>query len=301
MSHGIAALGLVVITLNVAFWIALAVPIGLARWAVPGIRPGARRLLDALYRAAVRVDDFWLTRVVGIRWSMPELAIDPDRTCIVLSNHVSWADVFLLQSLLARQGLVVHFLAKRELLWLPVVGLVLFTFEFPLLRRTTRPGEDDAQRRRSDLEALRKACERARIAPVALACFAEGTRSTASRRERLGSPFRHLLPPRTGGFVALADGLGEQLAGVVDCTLVYGSGSGSNDVSFWDFLAGRVGGIEVHAEWIPRAAVGADREQRARWLAERWADKDALIARRRRLPAGDTIAGARRGPSEDAG
>src|SRR5690606_37601211 len=116
---------------------------------------------------------------------------------------------------------------------LPIVGLILWAFEFPLLRRTTRRGESEADRKRRDFEALRDACRSARENPVALVCFAEGTRATPERRSSRATPHRHLLPPRVGGFGALCDGLGEALAGVVDCTIVYPNDAGPT--TFWRF------------------------------------------------------------------
>lgn len=288
VGHATSAVSLLFITANLAFWLVLAIPTSVLRDLVPGFAPRARRMLDAFYRGAVCVDDFWLERVVGLRWTMPaRLDLDPGRTWIVLSNHVSWSDIFLLQSLLVRHGLVVQFLSKRELLLVPVVGWVLWAFQFPLLRRTTRRGESDEERKRGDFEALRAACRRARENPVALVCFAEGTRATPERRALRASPHRHLLPPRIGGFAALCDGLGDTLAGVVDCTLVYPSGAGdrapepaptpANAFSFWAFLSGRVGAIEVAAELVPAAAIPRDRDERLSWLEARWARKDAVI------------------------
>ena len=282
-AHLKSAASVMLITLNLAFWIALALPTSVIRLLVPPLVPAARRALDAIYRAAVRVDDFWLRRVLGIRWRLPALDLDPRRTYLVLSNHVSWADIFLLQSLFISHGLVVKFLTKRELLALPIVGLILWAFEFPLLRRTSRGGRDDGERKRLDFEALRDACRSARENPVALVCFAEGTRATAARRASRGSPHRHLLPPRVGGFGALCDGLGEALAGVVDCTLVYPRherphAEKPHEQSFWEFLSGGMREPEVHAERIAPGEIPAARDDRARWLSARWLIKDERIA-----------------------
>ncbi len=275
--HLRSATSLVVITSNLAFWIAIALPTSLLRLVVPPLAPAAHRALDAIYRAAVRIDDYWLRRVMGLRWTCPALDLDPRRSWLVVSNHVSWADIFLIQSLLVSQGLVVKFLTKRELLALPVVGLILWAFEFPLLRRTSRRGQSEEERKRLDFEALREACRSARENPVALVCFAEGTRATAARRARLDTPHRHLLPPRVGGFGALCDGLGDALAGVVDCTLVYGNGS--REITFWEFLAGGSMELGLYAERIAPGEIPASREERARWLEARWAIKDERIAR----------------------
>ena len=275
VQHAKSALSLAVITTNLVFWLALALPLALLRLVFPFLRRPIHRLLEGIYRGAVRVDDLWLRRVLGHAWSLPSLPLDPRRPCIVVSNHVSWSDIFPIQSLLVRNGFVVQFLSKRELLALPVVGLILWAFEFPLLRRSREHGVDEATARRRDFEALRTACRGAREHPVALVSFAEGTRATAARRAERASPHRHILPPRAGGFGALCDGLGDSLAGVVDCTVVYARGE--REVTFWEFLSGPPARVEILADWIGADAIPTEREARARFLAERWARKDAQI------------------------
>jgi len=278
-AHLRAALSLAAITANLSFWIAVAFPTRLVGLVLPPARDRVHRALDAIYRAAVRLDELWLRRVVGVEWRWPDLPLDARRTWLVVSNHVSWSDIFLIQALFVRHGLVVKFLTKRELLALPVVGLILWTFEFPLLRRDRRRGLDEATRKQRDFDALREACRSAREAPVALVNFAEGTRATDRRRADRASPHRHLLPPRAGGFGALVDGLGEALAGVVDCTLVYPLDRSGRTPSFWSFLAGAVERVEVEAELVAPREVPAERDARARWLAARWSRKDERIER----------------------
>jgi 1-acyl-sn-glycerol-3-phosphate acyltransferase len=273
--HAKSALSLAVITTNLVFWLALAFPLSLLRLALPFLRRPIHALLERIYRGAVRVDDFWLRRVMGHAWALPSLPLDPQRSCIVVSNHVSWSDIFPIQSLLVRHGFDVQFLSTRELLALPVVGLILWAFEFPLLRRPREHGGDDATARQRDFEALREACRGARAHPVALVSFAEGTRATAARRAARETPYRHLLPPRVGGFGALSDGLGDALGGVVDLTLVYARGA--REVQFWEFLSGAPVPVELFADWIDASAVPVEREARARFLAERWARKDERI------------------------
>ena len=68
-AHLKAASSLAVITLNLAFWIAIALPTSLLRLVAPPLAPAAHRALDAIYRAAVRIDDLWLRRVIGLRWT----------------------------------------------------------------------------------------------------------------------------------------------------------------------------------------------------------------------------------------
>jgi 1-acyl-sn-glycerol-3-phosphate acyltransferase len=280
-AHLKSAVSLTVITLNLVFWLGPVFALALAKL-LPAARGGrVDRTMERVYRAAVAVDDWWLRHVIGIRWSRPRLGLDCARSYLVLSNHVSWTDILLVQSVIARDGPLVKFLAKRELLFVPIVGLICWAFDFPLLRRRSRPGEDDVARRWRDLEALREACRTLARHPAALMNFAEGSRFSEARRLDSGSRYRHLLEPRVGGLLTLVEALGGELEAVVDLTLIY-----PRSVSFWRFLSGAVPEVEILAEVIDPATLPRTREEASRWLETRWARKDAAIesARSRTLP-----------------
>jgi len=273
LAHLRAAVGLVVISLNLGFWVVLALPLALAKLLWPGGRGAIERAMGGIYRAALWIDDLWLGRVVGIRWPRPALGLAKDRTYVVLSNHVSWSDIFVIQSIVVRDGPLLKFLAKRELLRVPIVGAIIWAFDFPVLRRQAKAGGDEAARRTRDLETLRAAADVLRDHPAAVMNFAEGTRSTEAKRVEQESPYAHLLIPRVGGFATLIEGLGEELEAVVDLTLVY-----PRPVSFWALLAGAVREIGVDAEVVPRARLPRGREDTIDWLLARWARKDAILA-----------------------
>lgn len=278
--HLKSVVSLGVVTLNLLVWLGPLLGLAALRWLRPSSRAFTDRWMDALYRVAVRVDDAWLQGVLGIRWDRqpPGLAggIDRDRSHVVIANHVSWADIFVIQSLVSREGPPVKFLAKRELLRLPIVGAILWAFDFPMLRRETRPGEDDAARRAADLEALRAACRVVRERPAALMVFVEGTRFTPEKWAAGDRGHRHLLAPRVGGLATLLDALGDELGSVIDLTLVP-----PVEVSFWRFLSGRVREIGVEVSVFPPSALPPERAALADWLADRWRRKDDAIERLR--------------------
>lgn len=276
-AHCRSAATLLVITANLCFWLLSLLVLALAKLAIPPARDRCERAMAWIYRAAVIVDDLWLERVMGLRWSRPELGLDPARSYLVLSNHVSWADILLIQSVIVRQGPLLKFLAKRELIYLPIVGLIIWAFDFPILRRRSRRGADEEERRARDLEALREAGRRVQRSPAALMNFAEGTRFSEAKRVQRGSPYHHLLSPRIGGFLTLIETVEhEAVDGLIDLTLIY-----PRNVSFWAFLAGGLPEIEIRAKRIGSACLPSTRESASRWLAERWSEKDAAIAERR--------------------
>jgi hypothetical protein len=102
--------------------------------------------------------------------------------------------------------------------------------------------------------------------------FAEGTRSTEYKRREQSSPYTHLLEPRVGGFSALLDALDDEDLRIVDLTLKHPEPN-----SFWSFLSGEIGAIEIDATIIEARDVPKTREARAAWLAVRWAIKDQQI------------------------
>jgi len=280
-SHTKAVLSLSVITLNLAFWLVPILVLALVKWTVPVIRARADAGLEAIYRTAVRIDDAWLKGVIGLRWNALSIDLVRNENVIVLSNHVSWADILLMQSVVARNGPVLKFLAKRELIFIPIFGAIFWAFDFPILRRRTRGTGLDVDRRRRDLAAIKDACRVLSIRPAALVNFAEGTRSTEEKRRHRSSPYVHLLEPRVGGFSALLDALDEQSPRIIDLTLKY-----SGTRSFWSFLAGEVEAIEIDVTVIDPNEVPKTREARAAWLADRWAIKDQQLEAFARRPRG---------------
>lgn len=267
--HLRAATCLAGITLNLVFWVILLLLLLPAK-APRRTRPSFRRLSNRIYRRAVRVDNILLRHVSGARWHSEELTLDPARPHIVLANHRSWADILIVQSVVATRGPIVKFLCKRELLYVPIFGLIILAFDFPVLRRRSRSGSDPAHRREDDRRRVTAASAALLDSPAAILSFAEGTRFTEAKREALGGPYEHLLPPRAGGLAAMVDALGPAGGAIVDLTLAY-----PQVVSFWEFLGGAAGPVHVKWDTIPIADVPRERTQE--WLNDRWRRKDAQL------------------------
>lgn len=267
--HLKAAICLAAITLNLTFW-ALLLLVLLPAKAAPPTRPWFRRVAARIYRAAVRVDNVLLRRVSRAAWRVRELSLDATRPHIVLSNHRSWADIFLVQSLIATRGPIVTFLCKRELLYVPIFGLIILAFDFPVLRRRSRRGVDPADRRDDDRRRVAHAAAALLDSPAAILSFAEGTRFTLAKREVLNGPYEHLLPPRAGGFASMIEALAPGGGSIVDVTLIY-----ARPTTFWEFLGGAAGSVEVTWEKIPIASVDSDRAPA--WLNDRWRLKEESL------------------------
>ena len=268
--HLKALAALVAVSLNLLFWCGPLLGVLAMRLLAPKAQPAAHRMGCGIYRRAVAFDDWWLQRVSGARWNCPELALDPQAACILVANHQSWADIFLLQSAIARQGPVIKFLCKRELAYIPVLGLIFVAFNFPIMRRRGRVSGSVEERRRQDRERVRQACAVLFEAPAAMLTFAEGTRFSETKRQRSKSPYRHLLRPRAGGFTAIVEALAERSPPVVDLTLRY-----ERSAAFWAFLGGASGPVAMAAQCFPAGEVLEVGPRQ--WLERRWRLKDQRL------------------------
>lgn len=254
---------------------------------VPPLRRRCAAGLVALARGWLLSIERLLPAARAIAWDvqLPE-GLRRDGWYLVVCNHQSWVDIVVLEHLFLRRIPFLKFFAKRELLWVPVLGAALWGLDFPLVARYSRQTlERRPDLRGRDLEATRRACRRFLRAPTAIVNFLEGTRFTPAKHAAKGSPYRHLLPPRAGGAAVVLAALGERLDALLDVTIVYPQGA----PFFWDFLCGRVGRVTVRVRRlpVPGELLSGDRddprfrERVGEWLGELWREKDELIGRLR--------------------
>ena len=105
--------------------------------------------------------------------------------------------------MISRHGPIIKFLCKQELAYIPLFGLIILAFDFPIVRRKTKVGQSDEARRADDRRRVREACKGLYESPAAMLSFVEGTRFTWDRHRELASPYQLLLPPRSSGFTEI--------------------------------------------------------------------------------------------------
>lgn len=281
------ALAFSLLVLNTLFWVPLLLLLSLLKLLLPF--PAVRRALTpALLRVAeswIACNGAWMALTQRTVWDVQGLdGLDRRRWYMVNSNHQSWVDVLVLQRVFNRRIPLLKFFLKRELMWVPVMGLAWWALDFPFMRRH---GEAYLQRhpemRGRDLQTARKACEKFALHPTSVMNFLEGTRFSEAKQRSQLSPYRHLLKPKVGGMALALNTLGERFDAILDVTIVYPEGV----PSFWQFLCGRLPRVVVRIERLPvphRLTVTdyeTDLRGRAafrKWVKERWREKDALIA-----------------------
>jgi 1-acyl-sn-glycerol-3-phosphate acyltransferase len=173
----------------------------------------------------------------------------------------------------------------RELLWDPCLDVVGRRLPNVFVRR----GSDDAPR---EVELVRRLA-RSRAGQEGMLIFPEGTRFTPEKLERAiaslarsrmphlaerARTFRHVLPPRLGGPLALL----EECPGtdVVFCAHIGFEGT----TTFRELWEGALVGRRVRVcFWrVPGAEIPTDRVGRIDWLYGEWARVDAWLGEQRR-------------------
>lgn len=271
---------------NLTWWASLFFVAAFLRMLVPA-RSWRRFWLSIMERLAecfVGGNDviFWLTQ--RIDWDVQGVAeLKRQQWYLVTANHQSWVDIAILVRILHRRIPFPRFFLKHELLWVPIVGQVVWAFDMPLMKRYTREYlEKHPEMRGRDMETTRKACERYRDLPVTILNFAEGTRFTEAKRNAQNAPYRHLLQPKAGGIGFVLSAMESVLGAVLDVTIVYPHGI----PTFWDLLSGKVRKIVVRVDRldVPRGLItgnyvedAASRKRVQDWIAQRWAHKDEII------------------------
>lgn len=250
------------------------------------VRVACNPLLTGIAESWIGINSFLIDRLTRTRFVVAErAALQRDGHYLVLANHQSWVDIFVLQKRFNRRIPLLRFFLKRELFWIPLMGLAWWALDFPFMRRHTR---EQIRRRPElagrDIETTRRACAKFRSIPVAVMNFVEGTRFTAAKQAAQQSPHRHLLKPKAGGVAFVLDAMGDGLQSILDVTLVYPNGI----PTIVDLFADRVPEvrIDVRERPIPREFIGGDyqgdAEFRARfqaWMSALWDDKDATCSR----------------------
>ena len=203
---------------------------------------------------------------------------------LVLANHQSWVDIVVLQRALHGEIPFLKFFLKKELLYVPILGLAWWALDFPFMQRYTQSFlKKNPHLRGKDLETTRKACDKFKHKPVSVMSFIEGTRYTHTKHDKQKSPFEHLLKPKAGGIAFVLDAMGEHLTTLVDVTIYYPEGI----PTFADFLSGRIKNvdIEINTRKIDSELSGDYMNDRShkiafqKWITQFWHEKDARLER----------------------
>ena len=251
---------------------------------VPFVQRGCTIVLGSIATLWIGINNTLLNTLHRTEWEIHGLeTLSREEWYLVVSNHQSWADIPILQYVFNRKIPLVKFFLKKQLIWVPLLGVAWWALDFPFMQRFTR--EQIAKRpelKGRDLETTRKACEKFRYTPVTVLNFMEGTRFTPQKHARQSSEYQHLLKPRAGGTGFVLGAMGDIINTMLDVSIIYPAGV----PTFWDFICGKVRRIiiDIRKVDIPFDFLGMDytndearRQAFQDWVAALWKQKDERI------------------------
>jgi 1-acyl-sn-glycerol-3-phosphate acyltransferase len=250
---------------------------------------GIRKILSIIL---IRIASVWVAvnalifRLMHkLHWDVSGVKnLSPGSWYLVISNHQSWVDIFVIQTILLGRVPYIKFFLKKELIWVPMLGVAWWALDFPFMKRYSKAFlEKNPHLIGKDVEATRKACEKFKFSPISIMNFVEGTRFTEEKHEKQKSSYTHLLKPKAGGVAFVMGAMGEYLNNILNFTIAYPEGA----PAFWDFLCGKVSEIRVDVKTMPveKKLLGDydnDPEYRAffqTWVNEVWVEKDKQMDR----------------------
>ncbi len=275
------------LALNVVFWVTILFVFSFLKFLLP-FRPLTRlfnKILPWLAENWIAGNGLWMKLTQRTTWDVQGLDnLNYRGWYLVISNHQSWADIFVLQKLLNRRIPLMKFFLKRELIWVPFMGLAWWALDFPFLRRHSAAYlKKHPEQRGKDFETTRKACMKFTQMPTSVMNFLEGTRFTKTKHGGQKQSYQYLLTPKAGGIALALSVLGDKFHSLLNVTIVYPDGV----PTFWGFLCGKVKRVMVRisALEIPERFLHGDYEgdkefQTAfqQWVQDLWKDKDQQIA-----------------------
>ena len=287
-SLALGGISLTLLSLNTVWWCSILYVFVVIKLIIPinGFRRRISRLLVRVAEAWVAGNSFLFQTFHRVKWDIQGLeCLSPAKSYLVVSNHRSWADIFVLQHVFRRRIPFLKFFLKKELIWVPFLGIAWWALDFPFLKRYSREFlKKHPEFRGRDMAATRKSCEKFKSFPISVMNFVEGTRFTPQKHQNQNAPFHHLLMPKAGGISLVFSNMGDYLAKVVDVTIVYPKNK--PPVHFWQLLSGKIPGITVRVQTkpVPDNVAGRDyeedtafREKIQEWVNRVWHEKDQQI------------------------
>ena len=205
-----------------------------------------------------------------------------DEWYMAMSNHQSWADIFVLLVSANYKIPLLKFFMKKELWWIPFVFLANKTLNMPFVNRHSKEEvKKNPSLRTKDYENTIKSCKRFLRSPSTIFSYAEGTRFTRDKHKKQNSPYKNLLKPKVGGMATALSAM-PKVNTLIDYSLIYKT----NKRSAWDFLTGEMRHVKVCVKKydIPESLKNRNystdeqyREDFKVWIESIWAEKDQDI------------------------
>ncbi len=194
---------------------------------------------------------------------------------LIIANHQQMPDILALMTLARSKERLgdLKFFVKYALKWVPGLGWGMQFLGCPFLRR-------DWTTDRELIHCTFNTITEEGI-PVWLVTFVEGTRSTPAKIQASArwavdhgmDPLRHLLTPRSKGFVATVGALRGHLDAIYDVTIGYEGGV----PTLCQLILGCVDRIHIHVQRFAVEDLPSSGTDLRTWLFQRYRTKDDLL------------------------
>lgn len=272
--------------INLSFWLIPVLICSLIKFCIPipRVEKFCYHIMAQVYRLAIICDNFLLYKILKIKIhlhnpnALDEKTHFPGQWFTLVANHQSWMDILILQGLFYNKIPVLKFLVKREMIFVPVVGIICWAYEFPFLERK----KNKLSHGKHDLQNIKKSLMRFKKSPTTVVNFLEGTRFHPRKNKIEIKQYEYLLPPKTGGFNLIKEEMQEYLNELIDVTIFYhipstltSTSTTSTNYIFWKMMSGQLKEISLQVERIPFQEIKHKNVDDL--LKDRWKKKDQLL------------------------
>lgn len=238
---------------NSLFWFTLLLILGVLKATIPclWLQVKLAKVFSQIAYLWMQVNLFPLTRAIK-QWNIQyPTHLKKEGQYIVIANHQSYIDVFILFLLFEHRIPAPRFFVKPPRKWNTFFTYTYRMLDFPIVQSHSKVAlAQNPQLRTHDVAVTKATCENLKHLPFTMVNFVEGTRFTPKRHQVSHSPFVHLLSPKSGGLQIVLEELGNQLDGILDVTICYQA----KTIHLWNFLCGRIQMIHAEMQYLPLEA-----------------------------------------------
>lgn len=256
-------------------------------------RKQTRKFRLKVYRIWQYMLASWLHLVVPKIEIYGNPEIDGPGNVLLISNHLSWADIISIYYANHKSWPMVKFMLKSNLVYeIPICVLFCWLSNFPIIKREAlrkSKKSKNKNQRKTLKEEITRALDSTFNIPESpnefssLVLFPEGTRGTPEKHLALKSQHSYLLPAKTGGVAMSIRSMIKSKKPIhfMNITLIYRGAQ----PSLLNILLGNITKIEIHLNKIPTPdwmytdlVSHPPRKTRFKaWINTLWADKDQQI------------------------
>jgi 1-acyl-sn-glycerol-3-phosphate acyltransferase len=270
----------------VFFWGVLIVGLGLLKFISPGrsavslVNTLAGKMEKAFGHCSIKL----VTLFNNVHWEIEiDDSINKDDWYLLIANHLCWLDIVLIMSLSIGRFPPPKFFLKKELIWLPFIGLGAWALDMPFMQRYSKQFlAKKPHLKGKDIESTRRSCEKFKTTPTTVVNFVEGSRCTPEKQQEKNSQFKYLLPAKAGGISFTLGAMGDQFTHILDTTIAYPQ---NQHRVMTDLFKGKLTKIVVKIQTkaiSPNLIGDYENDEKYRqyfqtWLNQTWQTKDLIL------------------------